>query len=106
MTAAGVPACGAYRVTLRISKAFGQGAFLGFRRGPDTWSARHWIRDGKQTQVPGRPLEFDEAKRQAEVWLAQLAGSAVRSIKTGTPREVLEAYWPTSGGSRFASERC
>ena len=54
----------------------------------------------------GGPLEFDEAKRQAEVWLAQLAGSAVRSIKTGTLREVLEAYWPTSGGSRFASERC
>ena len=40
----------------------------------------------------GGPLEFDEAKRQAEAWLAQLAGSAVRSIKRATVREALEAY--------------
>lgn len=40
----------------------------------------------------GGPFEFDEAKRQAEAWFAQLAGSAVRSIERGTVREVLEAY--------------
>jgi integrase len=40
----------------------------------------------------GGPLEFDEAKRQAETWLAQLAGSAVRHIKRATVREALEAY--------------
>ena len=45
----------------------GRGAFLGFRRGPDTWSARFRSRDGKQThKFLGGPLEFDEAKRQAE----------------------------------------
>ena len=40
----------------------------------------------------GGPLEFDEAKRQAEAWLAQLAGSAVRSIKRATVRAALETY--------------
>ena len=71
----------------------GRGAFLGFRRGPDTWSARFRSRDGKQThKFLGGPLEFDEAKRQAETWLAQLAGSAVRSVKRSTVREALEAY--------------
>ena len=50
-------------------------------------------RDGKQAHkfLIG-PLEFDEAKRQAETWLAQLAGSAVRSVKRSTVREALEAY--------------
>ena len=64
---------------------------MGFRRGPDTWSARYRSRDGKQThKFLGGSLEFDEAKRQAEAWLAQLAGSAVRSIKRATVREALE----------------
>jgi hypothetical protein len=31
-------------------------------------------------------------KRQAETWLAQLAGSAVRSVKRSTVHEALEAY--------------
>jgi integrase len=71
----------------------GRGAFLGFRRGPDTWSARFRSRDGKQAhKFLGGPLEFDEAKRQAETWLAQLAGSAMRSVKRSTVREALEAY--------------
>src|SRR5579862_82620 len=71
----------------------GRGAFLGFRRGPETWSARYRDRDGKQThKFLGGPLEFDEAKRQAENWLAQLAGSAVRSLKRSTVRVALEAY--------------
>jgi hypothetical protein len=75
------------------SVQLGRGGSLGFRRGPDTWSARFRTRDGKQThKFLGGPLEFDEAKRQAETWLAQLAGSAVRSVKRSTVREALEAH--------------
>jgi hypothetical protein len=84
------------RLAIRHTPYFeriGRGAFLGFRRGPDTWSARYRTRDGKQIhKFLGGALEFDEAKRQAEAWLAQLAGSAVRSIKRATVREALEAY--------------
>jgi integrase len=84
------------RLAIRHTPYFqriGRGAFLGFRRGPDTWSARYRTREGKQShKFLGGPLEFDEAKRQAEAWLAQLAGSAVRSIKRATVREALEAY--------------
>jgi hypothetical protein len=39
----------------------------------------------------GGRLELNEAKRQAEASLSQLAGSAVRSIKRATVREVLAA---------------
>jgi hypothetical protein len=35
---------------------------------------------------------LDEAKRQAEAWLAPLAGSAVRRIKRATVPEALGAY--------------
>jgi integrase len=70
-----------------------QGAALGFRRGPDTWVVRFRGRDGKQQYKSlGEALEFDEAKSQAESWLSQLAGSAVRSVKRSTVREALEAY--------------
>lgn len=71
----------------------GRGAFIGFRRGPDTWIARYRGRDGKQQyKFLGEAIEFDEAKRQAETWLAQLVGSAVRSVKRSTVRVALEAY--------------
>ena len=67
----------------RLSK----GAALGFRRSPDTWVAWFRGRDGKQQYKSlGESLEFDEAQRRAETWLAQLAGSAVRSIKRATVR--------------------
>ena len=66
---------------------------MGFRRGPDTWVVRFRTRDGKQQyRSLGESLEFDEAKRRAEAWLAQAVGSAVRSIKRATVREALEAY--------------
>jgi hypothetical protein len=53
-------------------------------------------RDGKQThKFLGGPLEFNEAKRQAEAWLAQLAGSAVRRIKRATVRGPWKLTWPT-----------
>ena len=70
-----------------------EGAYLGFRRGPDTWHARFRDRNLKQHYYPlGEALEFDEAKKRAELWLAQLAGSPVRSIKRATVRAALETY--------------
>jgi len=69
------------------------GAYLGFRRGPDTWIARYRGRDGKQSyRSLGEAMDFDEAKREAEAWLAQLSASAVRTIRRGTVRTALEAY--------------
>ncbi|MGH7138839.1 MAG: hypothetical protein ACREHD_24085, partial [Pirellulales bacterium] len=68
-------------------------AALGFRRGPDTWIARFRDREGNQKYKSlGEALEFDEAKRAAENWLAQLTGSAMRSVTRGTVREALNAY--------------
>jgi integrase len=70
-----------------------QGAYVGFRRGPDTWLARFRGRDGKQQWKPlGQFVEYDDAKKAAEEWLAQLTGSAVRSVKRGSVRAALEAY--------------
>jgi integrase len=69
------------------------GAYLGFRRGPDTWHARFRGRDKRQQYQPlGEALEYDEAKRRAEEWLAQLTGSPVRAIKRGTVIAALDAY--------------
>jgi hypothetical protein len=49
--------------------------------------------DGRhQYKSLGESLEFDEAKRRAENWLAQLVGSAARNIKRAKVREALEAY--------------
>ena len=71
----------------------GKGAFLGFRRGPETWCARFRARDGKQIyKFLGGPLEFDDAKEAAEEWVAKLAGSSVRSFTRSTVRAALEAY--------------
>jgi integrase len=71
------------------------GAYLGFRRGPDTWQARFRDRDGVQQYKAldeiGRD-DYNEAKRAAEAWFLQLSGSAVRSIKRATVRDALEAY--------------
>lgn len=69
------------------------GAYLGFRRGPNTWLARFRGRDKKQQyQSLGEALEFDEAKARAEEWLAQLKGSPVRAVKRGTVIAALETY--------------
>lgn len=69
------------------------GAYLGFRRGPDTWVARFRGRDKKQQyHSVGEGLEFDEAKQRAELWLSQLGGSPVRSVKRGTVASALESY--------------
>jgi len=70
-----------------------EGAYIGFRRGPDTWIARYRGRDGRQQYKQlGEALEFDEAKARAEVWLGQLAGSAVRTVKRDTVRAALQSY--------------
>jgi integrase len=70
-----------------------EGAYLGFRRGPDTWVARYRGRDGKQQyRALGEALEYDPAKATAEEWLAQLAGSSVRTVKRGTVKAALETY--------------
>jgi integrase len=75
----------------------GKGAYLGVYRSPGTgnesWHARFRTRDGKQLKNPlGEALEFDDAKKKAEEWLSQLAGSPVRTVKRGTVRAALEAY--------------
>jgi integrase len=69
------------------------GAYVGFRRGPDTWLARYRGRDRKQQwQALGEGLDYDEAKQRAEDWIGQLAGAAVRSVKRATVKEALQAY--------------
>jgi integrase len=70
-----------------------EGAYLGFRRGPDTWLARYRGRDKRQRWEPlGESLEYDDAKQKAEAWLAQLAGSPVRAVKRDTVRAALQTY--------------
>lgn len=70
-----------------------EGAYLGFRRGPDTWVARFRSRDGQQHYNALRgAVEYDEAKKSAEAWLEQLAGSAVRTVKRSTVQAALDAY--------------
>jgi hypothetical protein len=71
----------------------GEGAHLGFRRGPDTWLARYRDREKHRQFFPlGEGLDYDEAKRRAEEWLSQLAGSAVRAVKRDTVKAALESY--------------
>jgi integrase len=71
----------------------GEGAYLGFRRRSNTWLARYRDRNGQQQWQPlGEALEFDEAKRRAEDWLSQFAGSPVRTVKRDTVIAALETY--------------
>ena len=69
------------------------GSFLGFRRGPETWLARYRGREKKQNyRSLGEALDYDEARRAAEAWFAQMSGSPVRAVQRGTVRSALEAY--------------
>jgi integrase len=81
------------------------GAYLGFRRGPDTWIARYRGRDGKQLYHALSAREFDDAKREAETWLKQM-GAAVRTVQRGTVREALETYakWLREQGREEAAK--
>jgi len=72
-----------------------EGAYIGFRRGPDTWVARYRGRDKLQQykaldSVPSD--DYDGAKRLAEDWCADLGATAVRRAVRGTVKEALEAY--------------
>lgn len=68
------------------------GAYLGFRRGPDTWVARFRGRDRKQQYKALVAIEYDEAKAAAEAWLAQLEASPVRVTRRDTVRAALDTY--------------
>jgi integrase len=81
------------------------GAYLGFRRGPDTWIARYRNREGKQIYHALNAREFDDAKREAETWLKQM-GAAVRTVQRGTVRDALETYakWLREQGREDAAK--
>jgi integrase len=75
----------------------GKGAYLGFRRGPDTWIARFRDRTGCQNYralpVPaGSHDEYRDAKALAEAWFLQMSGSLAGSARRSTVREALAAY--------------
>jgi integrase len=75
----------------------GKGAYIGFRRGPNTWIARYRDRAGKQNYhalaVAISSLEeYADAKGLAEAWFAQMGGTAGGSVRRGTVREALAAY--------------
>jgi len=72
-----------------------EGAYLGFRRGPDTWHARYRGRDGVQRYRALRdvqPQDYEGALQAAQGWFGQLGGAAVRCVRRGTVRQALEAY--------------
>ena len=64
----------------RYFQRIGRGAFLGFRRGPDTWSARFRGRDGKQAHKFGDPPADYRGRVSRSCRLAdsERAGSAAR----------------------------
>jgi len=72
----------------------GEGAYLGFRSGADTWIARRRRRHekGQDYQSLGEAIDYDEAKKRAEAWFASVGNTAVRSAKRGTVRGALDAY--------------
>jgi integrase len=72
-----------------------EGAYLGFRRGPDTWHARFRDRDHVQHYTALHGIDgndYDGALRAAETWFQTLTNTAVRAVKRGTVKEALEAY--------------
>jgi len=75
----------------------GKGAYLGFRRGPNTWIARFRDRSGGQNyhSLP-LPLnsrdEFHDAKTLAEAWFAQMGSAVAGSAHRSTVRQALAAY--------------
>ncbi len=72
-----------------------EGAYLGFRRGPDTWHARYRDRDAEQHYFALEGIaanDYDGAKRAAEAWFQQMGGSAVRSPKRLTVADALQTY--------------
>lgn len=73
----------------------GKGAYLGFRRGPDSWTARLRDRNGLQHYRAFDTIssdDFDAAKRAAEAWFTQMGASATRAVKRATVRAALNDY--------------
>jgi len=71
------------------------GAYLGFRRGPDTWLIRYRGRDKRQQYQALEAIssnDYDGAKRAAEEWCASLGAAAVRRAVRGSIKEALETY--------------
>ena len=72
-----------------------EGAYLGFRRGPDTWHARFRDRKGAQHYEALHGVDandYDGAKRAAEAWFSTFSNSAARAVKRDTVRAALEVY--------------
>src|SRR5262245_9806267 len=72
-----------------------KGAYIGFRRGADTWHARFRDRDNNQHWKPLEGIgadDFDGACRAADEWFASFQQIAVRAPKRGTVKDALEAY--------------
>lgn len=72
-----------------------EGAYLGFRRGPDTWLARYRGRDKRQQYQALDAIgsdDYDGAKVAAEEWCASLGAAAVRRAVRGSVKEALETY--------------
>jgi len=79
--------------------ALSEGAYLGFRRRPDTWLARFPAATQAAIPILGEALDFDEAKRACRSpGCHSSPGSAVRVIKRGTVRAALNSYLATFAG--------
>jgi integrase len=75
----------------------GKGAYLGFRRGPDTWIARFRDRTGKQNyhalpMTMGSTDEFHDAKQLADAWFSQMGGALAGAARRSTVRQAIAAY--------------
>lgn len=86
------------RAKLKVRKdayfqKLGEGCFVSFRRGPDTWGARFRSADGEQHfETFTGNLEFAEAKRLAEAWFLQMGGAGSASPVRATVAAALAAY--------------
>jgi integrase len=70
-----------------------KGAYIGFRRGADSWIVRYRDRDGRQNYKALEGVtEFDQAKSAAETWLGQVGSAVTRSAKRGSVKDALDAY--------------
>lgn len=70
-----------------------KGAYVGFRRGADTWHARYRDRTGAQHYKALEGVaEYDEAVVAAQSWLEQIGSGVTRVAKRGTVRDALDAY--------------
>lgn len=81
------------RARLRVQREphwlrLGPGAYLGFRRGADTWCARYRDRQGDQHFTSfGQSDDFQAMRDAAQQWCDQMAG-AVASVPQGSPKAI------------------